>query len=161
MTSLSLTLHGSKLQLAEVDSFYHPPIKLNDNVNYVMGVVFIFSTKKLKRLENTPTLLRIHCNVITGSYTNDTPNHVIHEFPLEKSDILNVPANILYLPVNTTTIKEIKVKITDQSNNVLSFVEDSDLFIRLHLIEEQWDSLSKSVSHRSSSANHIKSLHYH
>lgn len=79
--------------------------------------------------------LCVYCNIVTGSYKNGSPVHVIHQFfptvpPGYK--IVERPLNVIYLPINTKQIDEIIVKITDQEGNIVSF-RGEEVGVRLHL----------------------------
>lgn len=77
----------------------------------------------------------VECNITASSYKNDKPVHIIHEFfptvpPGYK--IIEVPSNVIYLPVNVRTINNITLRITDQDGNLINFRKEN-ITIRLHL----------------------------
>lgn len=79
--------------------------------------------------------LCIDCNIATGSYSNGSPVHIIHQFfptvaPGYK--IVESPLNILYFPVSVKTINSITVKIVDQDGNLVNFRKET-ITVRLHL----------------------------
>ena len=79
--------------------------------------------------------ISIECNVINGSYINDAASHTIHQFSLRVSPgykITEVPANVIYLPINTRRISTLELKVTDQEGNLINF-RDENFSIRLHL----------------------------
>lgn len=84
---------------------------------------------------NKVNAIRIECNIITGSYVNNKPVHTIHEFaptvpPGYK--IIEVPRNVIYLPVNVKQITSITLKIVDQDDNLINF-RDELITARLNL----------------------------
>lgn len=79
--------------------------------------------------------VRIVCNITSGSFTNGYEDHIIHEFyptvpPGYK--IVEIPANVIYLPVNTTRIHNITVRLEDQTGHLINF-RDETITLRLHL----------------------------
>lgn len=79
--------------------------------------------------------LCIDCNIATGSYSNGSPVHTIHQFfptvaPGYK--IVESPLNVLYFPVSVKTINSITVKIVDQDSNIVNFRQET-VTVRLHL----------------------------
>lgn len=77
----------------------------------------------------------IECNLVTNSYNNERPVHILHAFyptvpPGFK--IVECPSNVIYLPINTKRIDEIIVKITDQDGKLINFRKEL-ITVRLHL----------------------------
>lgn len=77
----------------------------------------------------------IDCNLVTNSYTNSKPMHIIHMFyptvpPGYK--IIEHPTNVIYLPINSRSIDQILLKILDQHGNLINFKKEL-VTIRLHL----------------------------
>ena len=79
--------------------------------------------------------LRIECNVVSGSYDNGRPSHVIHEFfPAVSSGfkIIESPVNVIYMPINVLRIDNITLKVTDENGTQVNF-RGEQINIRLHL----------------------------
>lgn len=79
----------------------------------------------------------IECNLITNSYSNDNPVHILHMFyPNVPSGfrIIEKVSNVIYLPINTNYIDEVILKIADQDGNLVNFKEEL-ITVRLHLKE--------------------------
>lgn len=79
--------------------------------------------------------IRIVCNIVSGSYNNGIENHVLHEFypavaPGYK--IIEIPKNVIYLPLNTIKIDNISIRLEDQNGALINF-RDEIVTIRLHL----------------------------
>lgn len=77
----------------------------------------------------------ITCNLVTGSFNNDDPTHIVHTFfpnaePGEK--IIQSPQNAIYMPINTSTIKSIIVQIQDQDGDLINF-RGEVITLTLHL----------------------------
>lgn len=84
---------------------------------------------------NNVNIVRVECNLVRGSYTNGVEGHVLHEFALGVPPgykIIESPQNIIYLPLNTTYIHEVTIKLTDQEGNLINLRGES-VTIRLHL----------------------------
>ncbi len=83
--------------------------------------------------------VRLVCNLITSSYDNGIESHIIHEFyptvpPGYK--IVEAPTNVIYLPINTSTIHNITVRLEDQEGRLINF-RDEIITLRLHLRKQQ------------------------
>lgn len=104
-----------------------------------------FSKKKLqpginhtsdKSLMITDTnVIRIECNIITGSYFNNLQEHTIHEFAINVAPgykIDEIPRNVIYLPIIVKEISSITVRIVNQSGKLINF-RDENITLRLHL----------------------------
>lgn len=79
--------------------------------------------------------LRLECNITTGAYMNNMPAHTIHEFcpnvpPGYK--IIEVPRNVIYLPVSVRTIRTLNINIVDQNNNLVNF-RGENITVRIHI----------------------------
>ncbi|CAH1106673.1 unnamed protein product [Psylliodes chrysocephalus] len=77
----------------------------------------------------------IDCNIVRNSYNNNKSVHTVHMFfprvpPGYK--IIQVPTNVIYLPINTKYIDEIVIKIVDQDGNLINFKQEV-VTVRLHL----------------------------
>lgn len=85
---------------------------------------------------NKVNVIRIECNIINGSYLNNTPVHTIHEFSPETGSgykIIEVPKNVIYLPVNVKRISSLTLKLVDQDGDIINF-RGERITVRLHLI---------------------------
>ena len=79
--------------------------------------------------------LRVECNISAGAYNNGKKVHTIHEFfpavpPGFK--IIEIPSEIIYLPITTNTISHLQVRIVDQDGQPVNFREEI-ITIRLHI----------------------------
>lgn len=77
----------------------------------------------------------IDCNLAMGSFLNDRPVHIIHQFfPSVPSNykIIESPLNIIYYPLTVKTISTITIKVIDQSGKLLDF-RNEEVTVRLHL----------------------------
>lgn len=79
--------------------------------------------------------ISVECNLITNSYNNGKPVHILHMFyPVVPPGykIVENPLNVIYLPINTRYIDEIILKIVDQDGNLINFKREL-ITVRLHL----------------------------
>lgn len=83
--------------------------------------------------------IRIDCNIATGSYLNCESSHNIHEFYPNVAPgfkIVEVPKNLIYLPVVGRIIHTVRVNITDQKGKVIDFRGET-ITCRIHIKKEQ------------------------
>lgn len=80
-------------------------------------------------------VIKFECNIISGAYSNGKPVHTIHEFyPTVESGykIVEVPLNVIYLPITTRSISNICVRAVDQDGNLVDFRGET-ITLRLHI----------------------------
>lgn len=81
------------------------------------------------------TVIRIECDIISGSFINGKPSHIIYEFALNVPPgyrIIEIPKNVIYFPVNHNNINSINIRILDINNNLINFREE-EIQLYLHL----------------------------
>lgn len=142
-------VHKVLLTLKPNNNTLKSEIKCSKDVNFThedsIGPLLGFKRRKLSNYQshisdNTVNILKVNtitidCNIVTSSYVNGKPSHVIHTFfptvpPGFK--IVETPANIIYLPINTRSIDNISLKIVDQNGKVINF-RDETITVTLHL----------------------------
>lgn len=93
------------------------------NKTKIIGGETIFS-EKIANI-NAIDVIRIQCNLASGSYLNGQPSHTIYEFTPDVPPgykIIEVPKNLIYLPlINTQSISEISIKFVDQNQKIVNF----------------------------------------
>lgn len=80
-------------------------------------------------------VIRIECNIIVGSYINGKQAHTLHEFSPSVGPgykIVEVPRNVIYLPVNVKRISSVTLQLIDQNGDSINFRGET-ITIRLHL----------------------------
>lgn len=113
----------------------------NDSIGHLLG----FTPRRLKpdilHQSDLPVAilkinsLRVECNITTGVYINGKPSHTIHEFfpnvpPGYK--IIEVPSNVIYLPIVVQAIQHIQLRLVDQDGDLVNF-RGEVITIRLHI----------------------------
>lgn len=84
---------------------------------------------------NGVNIIRVDCNIATGSFFNDRRSHTIHEFyPTVPAGykIDEVPTNLIYLPIVGHTISNLCVRILDQNDNLIDF-RGEKVTLRIHI----------------------------
>jgi hypothetical protein len=80
-------------------------------------------------------VLRVECNIVSGSYTNGEEDHILFEFPIDVDPgfkLQSIPSTPVYLPVNTTRIDNIVLRIIDEYGRLVDFRGET-VNIRLHM----------------------------
>lgn len=81
------------------------------------------------------TVVRIECDIISGSYINGEPSHIIHEFALNVPPgyrIIEIPKNAIYFPINQNNISCIHIRLLDINNRLLN-LRGEEVQLYLHL----------------------------
>lgn len=81
--------------------------------------------------------LRVECNITSGAYINERKVHTIHEFfpavpPGYK--IIEVPSQVIYLPIAVKVIDHLQLSIVDQDDELVNF-RGEVITVRLHIKE--------------------------
>lgn len=80
-------------------------------------------------------MVRVECNIATGSYINGETAHTIFAFspkvPPGYKMVLS-PQNVIYSRVNTQSIDRLSINIVDQDGILVDF-GDEEITLRLHL----------------------------
>jgi hypothetical protein len=79
--------------------------------------------------------IRIECSILSGSFINNVPAHTLHEFSPKVGPgykIVEVPKNMIYLPVNVKELSCLTIKLIDQDNNLIN-LRGETITLRIHL----------------------------
>lgn len=81
------------------------------------------------------TVVRVECDVVSGSYINGMSSHIIHEFAPNVPPgyrLIEIPKNVIYFPVNQNYISSINIRILDIHNNLIN-LRGEEIQLYLHL----------------------------
>ena len=79
----------------------------------------------------------VNIDIISGSYVNGMPKNTFYSFFPKVSPsykIIELPVNLVYLPITLDTIDRLQVSITDQDNHLLN-LRNEKVMIRFHIRE--------------------------
>ena len=105
----------------------------------VLGFTGAKYTEGFHESENVVNILSInsilvYIDIISGSYVNGTTKNTIYSFFLKVSPgykIIELPVNLVFLPITLDTINSLEVSITDQDDHL----RNEKLTIRFHIRE--------------------------
>jgi hypothetical protein len=84
---------------------------------------------------NQINIIRVECNIIDRTYINGEHAHILHEFSIDVSPgykLIQVPQNVIYLPINVKRISLLSIRLLDQNSNLINFRGET-VTVRLHL----------------------------
>ena len=148
-TTLKMAKKPGRVMLSANNNTLKSEIKSTETIHFdkpqSIGSLLGFSSQKLPpnilHKSDLPVniikvnLIRIECNIISGSYINGVQVHTLHEFSPAVGPgykIIEVPTNVIYLPVNSRRISSLTVKFLDQDGDLINFRGET-ITIRLHL----------------------------
>lgn len=118
---------------------------INFNVSGSVGSLLGFSKEQLTANTthasdlpvniNKVNIIRVECNIVCGSYLNDKKVYTLHEFYPDTAPgykILEVPRNLIYLPITKREIGLLTLTLVDQNGDLINFRGET-ITIRLHL----------------------------
>lgn len=79
--------------------------------------------------------IRVECNITTASFYDGRLSHTLYEFApsVEPGYSINIePKNIIYLPINTSQIDNITLRLVDQDGDPVNF-RGEKIVVRLEL----------------------------
>lgn len=138
--TLNLKANNSTLN-CEIICSHDIDFRKTDSINQLLGYGNYILEANKKHYSDQPirilkiNSLRIECNIINGSYVNGEKVYAIHEFFPAVSPgykIIEIPREIIYLPVRSNTIEQIQIRIIDQDGDLVNF-RGEIITIRLHL----------------------------
>lgn len=119
--------------------------------NNILKKVFGYSQNKPKIPKNTKEesqdiikiasqdVVRVECNIVSGSYVNNKSSHTIHEFATNKVDvgykIIERPRNLIYMPVTHKRLSSIEISLVDQNGTPIDFRGET-VTCRIHVRRE-------------------------
>lgn len=81
-------------------------------------------------------IIRIECDIVSGSYINGKECHTIHQFSHCKTapgfKFIEIPQHIIYLPMEKKQLRNIQIRVVDQNNNLIDF-RGEQISCRIHI----------------------------
>lgn len=81
-------------------------------------------------------VIRVECDLISGSYINGNRCHTIHQFSHCKVKpgykFIEVPQHIVYLPIKERRLQTVQISIVDQNGNPINF-RGEQISCRIHI----------------------------
>lgn len=81
-------------------------------------------------------IIRIECDIVTGSYINGKECHTIHQFSHCKTapgfKFIEIPQHIIYLPMEKKQLRNIQIRVVDQNNSLIDF-RGEQISCRIHI----------------------------
>ena len=140
--SFSLKPNNNTLQ-SEIECSTEIDFEKVNSIGKLLG----FTPKKLppnkKHTSDLPVsilkinTLRVECNITTGAYFNNQKVHTIHEFfPAVPPGyrIIEIPHQVIYLPVRVKSIENIQIRIVDQDGESVN-LRGETITVILHIQE--------------------------
>ena len=84
---------------------------------------------------NKVNVLEVRFNAVQGSYKDGRNEHILHSFyPTVEPGfkIVETPSNVIYLPVNVQSLRNITVSVHDQDGGIVNF-RGEVITVRIHL----------------------------
>lgn len=81
------------------------------------------------------TIVRVECDIVSGSFVNGKPSHIIHEFVPNVPPgyrIIETPKNVIYFPVTHNSVSSLEIRILDENQNLVN-LRGEEIQIYLHL----------------------------
>lgn len=144
MTSL-LTVTFSNTSSILLGNFL-PEIMLDEeDCDYSCALLdLIIKTKDADTVKTVAELdvLRVDCDVITGSYINGKRQHTIHQFATCTSHtkgrvLAEIPKNLIYFPIKFKSLHSIQISIADQNGKLLDIKDGGEIICRINIKREQ------------------------
>lgn len=136
-SSLTITFSGASSVL---QSYFLPEIMLDEECDYSCALLdLIIKAQKDTDLDEILKLniIRINCDVISGSYIKGERRHAIHQFATGASHVkdqilVEIPKNLNYFPIKTKNLSSIQISIVNQEGN-LADIHSADIICRINI----------------------------
>jgi hypothetical protein len=80
-------------------------------------------------------IVRVECDIVSGSFVNGKSSHIIHEFVPNVPPgyrIIEIPKNVIYFPVTQKSLSSLKIRILDENDHLVN-LRGEEIQIYLHL----------------------------
>lgn len=138
--SISLKPNNNTLK-CEIESKFSINFEPKDSIGRMLGFSNKVLEPNIKHESDLPVeiikvaTIRVECNIITGAYYDARLSHTLYEFSpqVEPGFSINLePQHVIYLPVNTTQIDNIRLELKDQDGRLVNF-RGEPIVVRLEL----------------------------
>ena len=137
-----LSLNGNTSTLkCELKCTHKVDFSKKNSLGKLLGFNNMVLDPNIKHVSVTPVnilkvnVIKVECNIVTGAYHNNKLVHTIHKFSPSVPagfKIIEIPSNVIYMPINTRLIDNIELRLVDQDGDILNFREEV-ITVRLHL----------------------------
>lgn len=137
-SSLTITFSGTSSVL---QTYFLPEIMLDEDCEYSCALLDLIIKKNdekfnLNEIDNLD-VIRIDCDIVSGSYINGERNHTIHQFATSASHvkgqtIVEIPKHLNYFPVKIKNLCSIQIAIVDQKGNVVN-ITGGNIICRINI----------------------------
>lgn len=138
-SSLTVTFTGKTTVL---QSQFLPEIILDADFEYSCALLDLFIKNKkenngeMKKIIDL-NLIRIECDIISGSYINGARSHIIHQFATSASHVkgstfAEIPAHLNYFPVKIKNLRGINISIRDLEGKPID-IGGGDIICRINI----------------------------
>lgn len=137
---ISLKLNNSTLK-CEIISKFSIDFTKSDSIGRMLGYSSKVLQPNVKHESDIPiqiikvVTIRVECNITTAAFYDGRLSHTLYEFApsVEPGYSINIePKNIIYLPINTSRIDNITLRLLDQDGDLVDF-RGEKIVIRLEL----------------------------
>lgn len=94
-----------------------------------------YSSENIVKITNVD-LIRVECDIISGSYINGNSTHTIHQFSHSKVDagykFIEIPQHLIYFPIRENQLRSIQISIVDQNGQLIDF-RGEQISCRIHI----------------------------
>lgn len=128
MTSSLVVAFSGTSSVLQANLF--PEIILDADSNYICALLDLIihdidsDSKNINYIKELD-LVRIECDIISGSYINGEHSHTIHQFSTSSSHVndktfVEIPKHLNYLPVKTKHLQSIQISIVDCNGKLVN-----------------------------------------
>ena len=127
--ALSLKPNNNTLQ-CELRCRYDVNFTPGDSIGRILGFSPRVLEANLKHTSDLPvniirvSSVRVECNIITGAYYDSKLSHILFKFSpnVDPGYAINInPPNVIYLPLNVSSISNITLRLLDQDGKPVNF----------------------------------------
>jgi hypothetical protein len=138
-----ISLHANNNTLkTSISSVYRINFEHKDSIGRMLGFSKRILEPNIIHESDLPVNIikvsscRLECNIVWGTFYDDTCSHTLYEFhPAVVNpgySIIIEPTNIIYLPINVSSINNITITLLDQDGEPVNFRQEK-IVVKLEL----------------------------